>query len=134
MSKVSKRIYCWTRWCIDFSWKKDKYTDDTIDYAERWYTSFVQNSSSWCILIKRVYVLKNLQNNCNKSQSLHKYNVSGHCAGGKWLTIKVEFTVWMALIDRGQIFSIVCRFVVAKKCGIEKYEIPSLQLYDERRL
>ena len=119
---------------IDFCWKKDKHTDDTIDYEERWYTSFVQNSSSWCILIKRVYVLKNLQNNCNKSQSLHKYNVSGHCASGKWLTIKVEFTVWMALIDRGQIFSIVCRFVVAKKCGIEKYEIPSLQLYDERRL
>ena len=119
---------------IDFCWKKDKHTDDTIDYEERWYTSFVQNSSSWCILIKRVYVLKNLQNNCNKSQSLHKYNVSGHCASGKWLTIKVESTVWMALIDRGQIFSIVCRFVVAKKCGIEKYEIPSLQLYDERRL
>ena len=56
--------------------EKDKHTDDTIDYEERWYTSFVQNSSSWCILIKRVYVLKNLQNNCNKSQSLHKYNVS----------------------------------------------------------
>jgi hypothetical protein len=39
---------------------------------------------------------------------------------------------YLALIDRGQIVSIVCRFVVAKKYGIGKYKISSIQLYDER--